>query len=232
MRIFEVLISSLVLILSLNVVFAQQNQTAEERLELFLKAMGGRDNWAEVKGVHLTVTHYTTSVRLPFKNVIWNDFETPRHRIEASNLEYKRVLIWQGSDDDWLKRDNETTRKLTEQEETNEARWWESNPYRTIHRLAKRDKDLAVKLIESDRLGVFRSDGVRLCWFRLNQLNEPIAFGTWESEDGTVFGPLIDANFSLKHPKWTARPDGRWRAESIKFEFSKTAMSFETNPPK
>ena len=228
----RILSSLLLILLSLSLVFAQQNQTSEESLEGFLKAMGGRENWAAVKGVHLTVIHHTTSVRLPFKNVIWNDFETPRHRIEASNPEYKRTLIWQKSGEDWLKRDNETARNLTEQEKTSEARWWESNPYRTINRLAKRDTELSVKLIDSDRLGVFRADGVRLCWFRLNQLNEPISFGTWDGEDGTIFGPLMEANFGLKHPKWTARPDGRWRAESIKFEFSKTAMNFETSQPK
>lgn len=216
---------SLLILCSLTYVVAQRNQTAEERVELFLKAVGGRDNWAQVKGVHLTVTHHTTTVRLPFKNVIWNDFETPRLRIEASNSEYYRLLIWQKEGESLLKRDHENPLPLTEDESLTQSRWWESNPYRTIHRLAKRDSELSVKLIEADRIGIYRRDGVRLCWFRLNQLDEPIAFGTWDAEDGTVFGPLMDANFGLKHPKWTARPEGRWRAESVKFTFFKDRFS-------
>jgi hypothetical protein len=229
MNMFRVLFCTVILFSSFS--FALSQPTAEERLEGFLKAMGGRKNWAAVKGVHLTVIHHTTTVRLPFKNVIWNDFETPRHRIEASNAEYKRTLIWQKSGENWLKRDDEKAQILTEEQKTNESRWWESNPYRTIYRLAKRDKEISVKLIEPDRLAIFRADGVRLCWFRLNQLNEPIAFGTWDAEDGTIFGPLTEANFGLKHPKWTARPDGRWRAESVKFEFYKEPMKFETGQP-
>jgi hypothetical protein len=112
---FKVLFCAIILFCSFS--FALSQQTAEERLAGFLKAMGGREAWAEVKGVHLTVTHFTTTVRLPFKNVIWNDFETPRHRIEASNSEYKRTLIWQKSGENWLKRDSEIAQKLTEEQE-------------------------------------------------------------------------------------------------------------------
>lgn len=222
---FRILIFAIFLLTSLETSAAQQTVTAEQRLEGLLKSLGGRDNWAQVKGVHLTVTHHTTTVRLPFKNVIWNDFETPRLRIEASNSEYYRLLIWQKEGDSLVKRDNENPLPLTEDESLTQSRWWESNPYRTIHRLAKRDSELSVKLIEADRIGIYRRDGVRLCWFRLNQLDEPIAFGTWDAEDGTVFGPLMDANFGIKHPKWTARPDGRWRAESVKFTFFKDRFS-------
>lgn len=210
---------------------SQSSLTAEQRLEGLLSTMGGRKAWASLTGVRVTATHHTSTVRLPFKNVIWNDFKTPRLRIESANEEINRALVWQKSGGSWTKRDAEELRALTAQQEIDEARWWESNPYRTIQRLAARDEELSVKLIDADRLGVFRSDGVRLCWFRLNQLNEPIAFGTWDAEDGTIFGPLREANFGVRHPKWTARPDGRWRAELVEFVFYRNKMNIETAQP-
>ncbi len=185
-----------------------------------------------MKGVRVTAIHHTSTVRLPFKNMIWNDFETPRHRIEATNSEINRTTVWQKSGSSWIKRDSEKVRSLINEEETNESRWWESNPYRTIQRLAARDGELSVKLIEPDRLAVFRSDGIRLCWFRLNQLNEPIAFATWDAEDGTIFGPLTEANFGVRHPRWLARPDGKWRVELVEFVFFKEKMKVETAQPK
>jgi len=212
---------------------AQQGAAAaEQRLDGLLAAMGGRAVWASLTGVRVTATHYTSAVRLPFRNDIWNDFVTPRHRIEASNEEISRALVWQKSGGGWLRRENEKPRPLTAQEEAEEARWWESNPYRTLHRLAARDPELSVRLIEPDRLEVFRKDGARLCWFRLNRMNEPVAFGTWGSEEGTIFGPLTEANFGLRRPKWTARPDGRWRAELLEFMFLRERMNIDTTRPK
>jgi hypothetical protein len=145
--------------------------TAEQRLEGLLAAMGGRELWAAAKGARVTATHHDTSVRLPFKNVIWNDFAASRHRVEASNEEINSAFLWQKNGESWIKRTGAKPRPMTEQEATDQARWHESNPYRTLHRLAARDAELAVKLIEPDRLAVFRKDGVRLCWFRLSRTN-------------------------------------------------------------
>lgn len=203
--------------------------TAEQRLEGLLEAMGGRAAWASLTGVRVTATHYTTRQRLPHKNVIWNDFNAPRLRIEASSAELDRALGLEKVAG-W-RRDRNEVRSLTEQEAMEEHRWWESNPYRTLHRLARRDSELSVRLLEPDRLGVFRKDGVRLNWFRLNQANEPIAFGTWDAEDGSVFGPLVEAKFGIKHPRWVARPDGRWRAELGEFLLFRDKVNFETKRP-
>ena len=220
----------LITLLTINLAAGQSAPvTAEQRLEGLIEAMGGRATWASLTGVRVTAMHYTTSLRLPHKNVIWNDFNAPRLRIEASSEEIDRARALEKMAG-W-RRDRKEVSQLTEQQATEEHRWWESNPYRTIHRLAKGDSNLSVKLIEPDRLGVFRKDGVRLNWFRLNQSNEPIAFGTWDAEDGSVFGPLVEANFGVRHPRWVARPDGRWRAELREFVSFRQKMDFETKRP-
>jgi hypothetical protein len=184
---------------------------ADARVEGLLEAMGGRAAWAAASAVRVDATHYATVFRLPHRNQIWNDFRTPRLRIEATSGEIDRTLVLDG--ERGSRRDRDSLRPLTVEEVTEQRRWWESNVYRTLHRLARRDPDLSVRMLGPNRLGVFRQDGARLNWLELNQLNEPILFGTWDSETGTIFGPLTTSPSGLKHSKWVASGDGSWRVE-------------------
>jgi hypothetical protein len=237
-KMLQFLVSALLLIIVSTVsAIAQQNSSngsAEQRLEGLLAAMGGRAAWASLAGVRVTAMHHTSDQRLPFKNVIWNDFQTPRFRVEATSAEINRAFVWQKNGAAaWAKRENAAPRPLNENESNEQARWWESNPYRTLQRLAARDPELSVRLVEPDRLGVFRrNDGVRLCWFRLNQMNEPVAFSAWDSETGTIFGPLKESKSGARHPKWVASADGRWRVELLEFAAYREKINVETAPPK
>jgi len=189
----------------------QPPDAADARLDELLQVMGGRAAWAAAQAVKVDATHYSTVFRLPHRNEIWNDFRTPRLRIVASSEEIDRALVVDG--DQGTRRNRTDVRALTAAELTEQLRWWESNVYRTLHRLARRDPDLSVRMIGPRRLGVFRKDGVRLNWIDLNQLSEPILFGTWDSETGTIFGPLMRSPSGLKHPRWVASGDGTWRVE-------------------
>lgn len=184
---------------------------AAARLEGLLEAMGGRGAWAAAQAIKVDATHYSTSLRLPHRNEIWNDFRAPRLRILATSDEMDRELVLDG--DTGTRRDRADIRPLTAAEIEEHRRWWESNVYRTLHRLAKRDADLSVRMIGPNRLGVFREDGVRLNWLELNQQNEPILFGSWNSDAGTVFGPLTTSPSGLRHAKWVTSGDGTWRVE-------------------
>ena len=184
---------------------------AEARLEALLEAMGGRAAWAAAHAIKVDATHYSISLRLPHRNEIWNDFRAPRLRILATSDELDRELVLDG--DTGTRRDRTDTRPLTEEEIAQHLRWWESNVYRTLHRLAKRDPDLSVRMIGTNRLGVFRKDGVRLNWLDLNRQNEPILFGAWDSDTGTVFGPLTTSPSGLRHSRWVTSGDGTWRVE-------------------
>ena len=184
---------------------------AGDRVEALLEAMGGRAGWAAAEAVKVDATHHSTSLRLPHRNEIWNDFRTLRLRIRATSDEMDRELVLGGHQG--TRRNGDETQALTAEEVAEHQRWWKSNVYRTLHRLAKRDPDLSVRMIGPNRLGVFRRDGVRLNWLELNQQNEPVLFGTWASDTGTVFGPLTASSSGLKHPKWVTSGDGSWRVE-------------------
>ena len=188
-------------------------ETGAQRVERFLTAMGGRAAWAAVAFVHVEAVHYDLVFDHPFTNKIWNDFGRPRVRFEAKNEQIdRRRGISDGKG--WRLRDGVASTPTPEEVESDRA-WWEANIYRTLHRLAVSDPDLSARATGERRLEVFRADGRRLNWFELNAGGEPIRFGTWDSDSGTIFGPLT-SNGSVRYPKWGTQPDGSWRYEVLR----------------
>jgi hypothetical protein len=190
------------------------DESSAARLERFLAAMGGRDAWREVRSVTVRATHYETELRQPYANAIWNDFTRPRVRFEAKSAELDRVRAIDG-DTGWRTREGALAPLMPEQVR-DDLRWWEANIYRTLHRLAANDPALTVRAIGANRLEVWRTGGVRLNWFELNFAGEPVRFGTWDNENGTVFGPLATSG-ALRYPRWGTNAAGTWRYEISSF---------------
>ena len=197
---------------------AQTAETGPARAERFLAAMGGRAAWAQVKFVYVEAVHDSVTVA-PYTNRIWNDFSTPRLRLEAKNDQLDRRRVIDGPKGK-LSRDGVLS-DLTPEQVEDERRWWEANIYRTLHRLAINDPALTARAVGENRLEIFRTDGQRLNWFVLTSRGEPMLFGTWDSENGSAFGPLA-SNGSIKYPKWGAVPAGLWRYEIVRLVTSAT----------
>jgi hypothetical protein len=101
---------------------------------------------------------------------------------------------------------------MTAEQVADDLRWWEAHAYRTVGRLARKDPALILRLHADGRLEIYRPDGVRLVWYRLNGAGEPVAFGAWDNEQGSVFGPLIQRGGGVRLPAWAASADGTFRA--------------------
>lgn len=198
----------------------EATETGEARAARLLEAMGGREAWAKVGFVHVVAVHDDLNIAEPYTNQIWNDFSQPRVRFEAKNSTLDRRRGISGGAG-WRTREGERL-ELTPEQIENDRLWWESNVYRTLHRLAKGDTDLTARAVGRHRLEIYRSDGKRLNWFLLNPRGEPMLFGTWDSEEGTSFGPLAEGD-GVKYPRWGARPDGSWRYEVRQLETAATA---------
>ncbi len=187
--------------------------TAEQRLDQLLAAMGGRESWARVKGMRVSAVHWSARFAEPHDNDIWNDFASPRVRIEAKGggLDRARAIAdGQG----WRRDEGAAVQAMTADAVKADTDFWETNVYRTLHRLAVGEPGLSVRLAENGAiLEVLRADGTRLNWYRLNAAGEPIQFGTGDFAAGTVFGPLATGPEGHRHPRWGARPDGTWRYE-------------------
>jgi hypothetical protein len=216
----RVITIGLVLTLSLPQALAQTN--AEQRRDALLDAMGGAAVWRQIVGARISATHYSTETRLPYRNVIWNDFSRFRLHIEASNSELLRVFGYDG-DVGW-RDDGSTVTPLAPARIADERAWWSANLYRTLHRLALPDPALSVRLIEGDRLGVIEDGKGLLAWFALNALGEPLQFGTDEKAPGTTFGPLASHISGARYPRWGTDSTASWRYEVHDAEFSSRAV--------
>jgi hypothetical protein len=192
----------------------RRQEPSKARLEFFLNAMGGRDAWKGVKSVTVRATHYEPTLKEPYANAIFNDFTQPRVRFEAKSAEMDRQRAING-DTGWRIREGEHFHMTPKQFEEDRS-WWEANIYRTIVRLSNDDPDLTPTAIGDRRLEIHRGDGKRLCWFELNAVGEPVRFGTYDNEDGTVFGPLANAG-AVKYPRWGVNSTGTFRYEVIEF---------------
>ncbi len=191
------------------------NESAAARVERLLHAVGGRAAWARAKFVHVQANHYELTLRDSFVNQIWNDFSAPRVRLAATIEGVDRVRALDGTRA-WRLREGKAADLTAEQIATEHA-WWESNLYRTFHRLAVNDPDLTAKCVGENRLEIFRRDGKRLSWLLLNPLGEPVRFATWDSEAASIFGPLVAEPSGVKHPKWGTSADASFRFEITGF---------------
>lgn len=200
----------------LIVTLALIGTTSEARVDALLNAMGGRDVWAQTRFVHVRALHRDAATGEIYENDIWNDFAAPRVRIEA-RIGGDRVM--RGIDDDhgWRVRRGEEA-PLTAEQVARDRDWWESNVYRTLHRLAAGDQTLTARGVGPNRLEVFREDGRRLNWFVLNGAGEPMLFGTWDNEQGTSFGPLTSSPSGVRHWKWGSSADGTFQFEIVSLD--------------
>lgn len=184
--------------------------SARTRVDALLAAMGGRAAWARTTFVHVKARHRDPALGL-YENEIWNDFASPRVRIEA-RIDGDRVMRGIENGAGWRVRHGETF-ALTEAQVESDRAWWEANVYRTLHRLAADDATLTARAVGDNRLEIFRPDGRRLNWFVLNVAGEPILFGTWDDERGTVFGPLVESEGGVRHWRWGTSADGTFQFE-------------------
>ena len=195
---------------------------AEQRRDALLEAMGGAAVWREVIGARISATHYSTATRLPYRNVIWNDFRRFRLHIEASNIELLRVFSYDG-ESGW-RDDGSNVTQIAPARVAEERAWWSANVYRTLHRLAMPDPALSVRLLGDGRLAVFEQGKGLLAWVALNAVGEPLRFGTEENGPGTLFGPLASHASGARYPRWGSDSSGSWRYEVHDAEFSRRAV--------
>jgi hypothetical protein len=191
-------------------------ETAAVRLDRLFTAIGGRDAWARVKFVHVAATHHDFSLPDPFANRIWNDFTAPRVRFAATIAGEERLRVI--ADGGGFRVRDGHTHPLTAEQLAAEHTWWETNLYRTFHRLAVADPALSVRAVGEHRLEIFRADGSRLNWLLLNRRGEPIRFAPGASEQAGIFGPLVDGPGGIRYPRWGTSHDGAFRYEITRFE--------------
>lgn len=183
-------------------------RAAADRL---VAVMGGAEAWSGAHGLVIRARHWETAFDAPYENLIQMSLDEPRMRFEGDNATMKRRrVIANGTG--WRVSELRELGPMTPEQVADDLKWWEAHAYRNIGRLARKDPTLTPRLAADGRLELYRPDGVRLMWYRLNPAGEPVAFGTWDNEQGSVFGPLIERRGGIKLPAWVTSADGAFRA--------------------
>ena len=194
---------------------APSGPNAEALAERLVRATGGRDNWARVKGLGITARHYETALALPYDNQLYVAMEQPRMRFEARGEGFAQARVVSGNMGLFSTRGG-PPRPMTAAAIKGDLDWWESHFYRNICRLAVRDPAIRLRVHTDGRLELYRPDGKRLMWYRLNQQGEPVAFGSFDNEEGNVFGPPHDVDGGLRLPTFAVSHDGTFRAVGLR----------------
>ncbi len=204
---------ALVLLASSATAFAADSavETAEQRVERMLAALGGRAAWAAARNSVNDSLQFRLAEPTVVRAVITMDFTQPRFRIEttAPNLRVVRVI---DGDRHWRLTREGRVEPVPAETLAEDRRWYAAHVYRTLHRIAARDAALSLATTGSDRLSVFEG-GQRIAWYALDARGEPYAFGAHEDEVGSICGPWSFERGGIRHPAWVARPDGSWRAQ-------------------
>lgn len=199
------------LLLLMSPIAAADSDSGREAADRLVAAMGGAEAWSKARGLVMRAVHWEADLEAPYDNLIQMSLDEPRMRFEGDSAVMKRRRAVVG-DTGWRVSEVRELSPMTPEQVVDDLRWWEAHAYRKIGRLARRDATLTPKLAADGRLELYRPDGVRLMWYRLNASGEPVAFGAWESESGAVFGPLVEREGGVKLPAWAASADGTFRA--------------------
>jgi hypothetical protein len=183
-------------------------RAAADRL---VAAMGGAEAWSRAHGLVIRARHWEAQFDAPYENLIQMSLDEPRMRFDGDSATMKRRRAVVG-DTGWRVSEVRDLGPMTAEQVADDLKWWEAHAYRSIGRLARKDPTVIPRLHADGRLELYRPDGVRLVWYRLNAAGEPVAFGAWDSEQGAVFGPLIDRGGGVKLPAFAASADGTFRA--------------------
>ena len=174
--------------------------------------MGGRDNWLPLQGLSIRARHFEASVPLPYDNALFIALGEPRMRFEARSATMTRLRAVVG-DKGWRVSERAPIGPLSAEVVRSDLEWWETHVYRNVWRLARRDPALHPRRHADGRLELYRPDGKRLMWYRLNMAGEPVGFGRFDSEStATILGPLQDVPGGVRLPIFSSSSDGTFRA--------------------
>lgn len=211
----RVILASLgALFLLVSPIAAADSDPGRAAADRLVAAMGGVEAWSGARGLVIRARHWEADLDAPYDNLIQMSLDEPRMRFEGDNEIMKRRRAVVG-DTGWRVSEGRELGPMTAEQVAGDLRWWEAHAYRTIGRLARQDASLTPRLAADGRLELYRPDGVRLVWYRLNAVGEPVAFGAWDNETGTVFGPLVQREGGIKLPAWVASADGTFRVTIV-----------------
>lgn len=203
----QILVLAFLLLLPSAARASAEAQAAAERM---LAALGGREAWAAAKNTVNDSRQDWDGEPPELRVVITMDFERPRIRIETWGRDLHVIRVVDGEKDWRLMRDGKVV-ALSPELRAEDLRFYAGHVYRTLHRIARRDPALRLRMGSEGRIEV-HEDGRRIAWYLLDRRGEPYRYGAHEDDVGSIFGPWTHEVAGIRHPAWVTREGGKWRA--------------------
>jgi hypothetical protein len=189
---------------------ATASDEAARLAERMLEALGGRDAWARAKNTVNDSRQDWDGDPSELHVVITMDFERPRMRIETRGKDLHVIRVVDG-EKHWRRSRDGTIGPLSAEIVAGDLRFWAGHVYRTLHRIAARDRALTLAMGKEGRLEVHEA-GKRIAWYALDRAGQPYLYGAHDDEVGAIFGPWVHEASGIRHPAWVTREGGKWRA--------------------
>lgn len=189
---------------------ARASTDAEAAAERMLAALGGREAWAAARNTVNDSRQDWDGEPPELRVVITMDFERPRIRIETWARDLHVIRVIDGEKDWRLLRDGKVV-ALPPELRADDLRFYAGHVYRTLHRIAKRDPALSLRIGTEGRIEVLE-DGKRIAWYLPDRRGEPYRYGAHDDDVGSIFGPWTHEVAGIRHPAWVTREGGKWRA--------------------
>lgn len=183
---------------------------ADQLAERMLASLGGRDAWARATNTVNDSRQDWDGDPPELRVVITMDFERPRMRIETRGKDLHLIRVVDG-EKHWRKARDGQVGPVSDSTLAGDRKFWQGHVYRTLHRIAKRDPAVSLKVGRDNRLEVHEG-AARIAWYALDRAGQPYLYGAHEDEVGGIFGPWEHEVAGIRHPAWVTRDGGKWRA--------------------
>lgn len=183
---------------------------ADQLAERMLAALGGREAWARARNTVNDSRQDWDGEPPELRVVITMDFERPRLRIETRGKDLHLIRVVDG-DKHWRMARDGQVGPVSDSTLAVDRKFWQGHVYRTIHRIAKRDPAIALRVGKEGRLEVHEG-AARIAWYALDRQGQPYLYGAHDDEVGGIFGPWEHEVAGIRHPAWVTRDGGKWRA--------------------
>jgi len=179
-------------------------------------AIGGRQRWADLRGLYIRALHTQPDLDKPYVNEIWRAMDSQRLRIRQTSEDWNAELVMDGRRA-WLRGRDGQTRELPRARVKREMENHNRNIYCMLHRLAM-GGGIVLRAGRDGRLELHERNAL-LAAFQLDALGRPAryivpgengetasVFTRWASSEGLVHpteGGPEDGSFHFDTRTWT-----------------------------
>lgn len=206
---------------------------AVAKVDLMLERLGGHENWAEARTLHLVYSGWQTGPAKYLREEAWRDLTQPyEHITYAESDEMAPYLTFNLTPETswlWVRGEN---RMFPADEHAVNVDFWSFDFYTVLRNLAAGDERLTVSLSEDERVVITGPDGADWGWFEIDETGQPVRWGASYGDEALsyLYGPVTVFG-AVSFPAWGTAADGSWRFDYETVELLDEPVPVDLSPP-